>query len=85
MKCECTRTERLHGAAGQEYEHGHLRELAVDLESWQMLLECPETGLLWKKYYPNPQAHGGGAPDYVKIPREIAEEEFDIPAQPSSR
>lgn len=83
MKCKCAQTERLHGAEGQDYEREHLRELSVDVETWQVLLQCPETGLLWKKYYPNPEAHGGGAPEYVKIPREIAQEEFDLSAQPS--
>jgi hypothetical protein len=80
MKCRCIETERLHGAAGQDYESAHLRELVVEVETWQMLLQCPETGTLWKKYYPSSGGHGGGAPDYVKIPCDIAQEEFDLPA-----
>jgi hypothetical protein len=35
--------------------------MAVNVETWQMLLQCPETGILWKKYYPNSGGHGGQA------------------------
>jgi len=76
-RCSCGTSEPLHGAAAQDCEERHLRELCVDLDTWQVLLQCPYTGILWKKYYPNPRAQGGGAPDYLKIPKEIAQEEFD--------
>lgn len=84
MTCRCREIEQLHGAEGQTYEKDHLRRLSIDEENWQVLLECPETGLLWKKYYPQAEAHGGGPPEYVRISLEIAQKEFDFSRGPST-
>lgn len=78
MSCRCSELEHLHGASGHQYEKEHLREMSEHPDTWQVLLQCPETGAYWKKWYPHPEAHGGGAPNYVKIPKEIAAEEFDL-------
>jgi len=77
--CKCKDVQRLHGRQGQDYARAHLEELVVDSENWQVLYRCPETGRYWKEYFPQPEAHGGGPQDFVQIPKEIAEEEFDIP------
>lgn len=85
MTCRCEQLQRLHGAEGQDYERTHLRRLAIDEEHWQILLECPATGLLWKKYYPHAEAHGAGPPEYVRLSQEMAREEFDFsPESPTS-
>lgn len=71
--CKCNELQRLNGAAGQEYARSHLEQVEVDSESWIVLYRCPITGWYWKRHYPHGEAHGGGAPEYVRLSRDQAE------------
>jgi hypothetical protein len=84
MTCRCGELQRLHGREAQDYARSHLQELVVDAESWQVLYRCQETGRYWKEYFPQPEAHGGGPSELVQIPKELAEEEFDLIASEGS-
>jgi hypothetical protein len=80
--CRCEELQHLDGAEAREYARAHLVKIKVDLDKWQILYECPNTGKLWKEYYPYPDSHGGGPPELVQISLQAAQEEFHL-ANPS--
>lgn len=74
--CECESTSHLKGVAGQEYAREHLEQLKVNESAWIVLHRCPNTGRLWKEYFPHSDEHGGGSPEYEQISLSKAKEEF---------
>lgn len=78
MHCQCRSLEGLKGVEAQEYARSHLVELKVDEVNWIVLYRCPETGLYWKEWYPQSEAHGGGPSELVKIGKDDAEREFGL-------
>jgi len=55
------------GRAAQDYAQEHLKKLSVN-EKWQVLYECPETGIHWLEDYPHGELHGGGPPRLRRLP-----------------
>ena len=78
MLCKCQVLECLKGVEAREYARGHLMELKVDDANWIVLYRCPETGLYWKEWYPQSEAHGGGPSELIKIEKGDAEREFGL-------
>lgn len=78
MPCRCMDLERLRGVEAQEYAREHLVELKVDDVNWVILYRCPHSGIYWKEWYPQSEAHGGGPSELVRIRREEAEREFGL-------
>ncbi len=78
MLCSCRTLDRLKGVTAQEYARQHLLELWVDDVNWMILYRCPETGVYWKEWYPQSEAHGGGPSELTQIGRECAEREFGL-------
>jgi hypothetical protein len=62
MKCVCQEIATLRGNEADAYMAEHLRLILFDLENWENLYECPETGIRWLETFPYPAAHGGGPP-----------------------
>jgi hypothetical protein len=85
MICRCERIDRLEGLEGTTYENEHLLEAYVDDVNWQILLECPDTGILWKLSKPASYMHGGGPSLYEKITPEQAHQEFARPIASQAR
>jgi hypothetical protein len=78
MLCRCKGLDSLRGTEAQEYARDHLVELKVDDLNWIVLYRCPGSGLYWKAWYPQSEAHGGGPPELSKIEKERAEREFGL-------
>lgn len=72
-------------ARADEYAYGHLRELVKDGKRWETLYGCPETGRLWKRYYPHPEYHASGWPELVQISPEEAAATFGWAPAPDER
>jgi hypothetical protein len=82
MRCVCAEGVELRppqGIGKQAYARAHLRELAVDAEAWETLWECPDTGLLWREWYPYPEMQAGGPSAFSPISRDEAKRRFRIP------
>ncbi len=80
IECRCREVKHLHGLAAQQYARSHLEELKVDAVSWAVLYRCPVTGFLWKEFFPQSGAHGGGPSELVRIDQAEADEEFGAQA-----
>lgn len=66
-KCVCTTTDELNGRTAEEYAQSHLKKLSVNGELWEILFECPITGIQWIEDFPQSEAHGGGPPRMRKL------------------
>jgi len=64
-KCRCKEVLLVEGADVEPYVE-HLREVRVDVAKWEVFYECPITGALWVKTYPESEAHGGGSPYLIR-------------------
>ena len=62
MKCRCADVDRLEGAEAEYYIRDHLRKVSTDPQTWEVLLECPNTGMRWLERFPKSELHGGGPP-----------------------
>lgn len=78
MKCVCEQSGQLEpGAISKEaYSRSHLRKLAVNVELWERLWECPDTGLLWREWHPHPEMQAGGPSHFSLIERDEARRRF---------
>ena len=74
--CKCLATTTLTGNDGTEYARSHLIQVKVDDVNWRILHKCPTTGKYWKEYFPFPEAHGGGSPEFVQVSLAEASREF---------
>jgi hypothetical protein len=66
-KCFCNDIDELMGNDVQDYCTNHLKQVAVNGESWQITYICPETDIQWLEDYPNSEYHGGGSPRLRKL------------------
>lgn len=64
---------------GESYarEHG-FEKVAVNVDEWTSLYRCPSTRQYWKKFFPNPELHGGGPAKFERIEKDMAEKEFNV-------
>lgn len=86
--CECRELKRVTAGAGlsaHDYARGHLRVLVADVEQWESLYGCPETGRLWKLYFEQPERYGARWPQLVQVPSEEAAREFGWSPTPDER
>jgi hypothetical protein len=67
---------RLEGNEGKNYAQLHLMKIKTDAVHWQTLWKNPQTGELWKEFFPMPEMHGGGPPVFIKITEQEAKSEF---------
>jgi len=67
MNCKCHYVSEFYGNDAIEYAENHLKKIRVDGENWQVLFECPLTGIQWLKDFPDSGFHGGGSPRLRKI------------------
>jgi len=74
--CTCDTTSQLFESEGAAYADDHLVKLAVNDKTWTVLYECPSTGVLWKKCFPQSGEHGGGSPQFVRISKDEAKRAF---------
>ena len=72
--CRCAVAEQIGNP--ESYARAHLRELIVDDVEWQVLFQCPETGILLKMLFPHSGYHGGGPPELMRTSIEEASDEF---------
>ena len=87
-KCECRSLRRITPGAGldaRDYARGHLRVLVADVEQWESLYGCPETGRLWKLYFEQPERYGARWPQLVQVAPEEAAREFRWSPAPDER
>ena len=59
--CRCNELTSIEGAEVEPYTE-HLRKIRVDAETWEVFYDCPITGAMWVKSYPESSLHGGGPP-----------------------
>ena len=76
IQCKCKNIKAFLGGEGENYAKEHLKKLTVNKALGMVLYLCPSTGKYWKKYFPHPQAHGDGPPDFTQISEEEARKEF---------
>lgn len=76
--CKCDIIKILHGESGQNYVNEHMNKIAVNDDTWEILYHCLNSNRYWKKYFPNPEEHGGGLPDFIQITEEEAKKEFNF-------
>ena len=96
VKCRCAEIPCLEGVVARyrtmdagvgaaKYASAHLVELVYNSEKWDTLYGCPETGRLWRDYFPYPSSHGGGPMELVPISPEAAAAEFGWAPPPDKR
>jgi len=76
IKCRCGEINKFLGGEGEDYAREHLKKIAIDETRGIVLYSCPQTGRFWKKFFPHPEAHGDGPPDYIQISEAEAKKEF---------
>lgn len=76
--CKCNMVKEIRGGEGEYYAKDHLVLIKVHDIEWTALYQCPETGRLWKEFFPFPEAHGCGPADFIQITVEEARKEFKI-------
>ena len=87
-RCECRSLRRITSGTGldaHDYARGHLRVLVADVEQWESLYGCPETGRLWKLYFEQPERYGARWPQLVQVSPEEAASEFGWSPAPDER
>jgi len=82
--CKCDLFTQLEGNEGENYARSHLAEIKTDQINWKTLYKCPTTGKYWREYFPFPEAHGGGPPEFVQISAAQALDEFGV-TEPSAK
>ena len=60
MKCKCRDVTELWDEEAKQYADGHLEEVEVRADGWEVLYRCPVTGRKWLEDYPRSEEHGGG-------------------------
>ena len=59
--------EELNGRPAGVYAQNHLKKFSVNGELWEILFECPITGIQWIEDFPQGEAQGGGPPRLRKL------------------
>ena len=67
---------RLSGNEREAFVKQGLMQLKIDALNWRVLWKNPQTGELWKEYFPHSEMHGGGPAEFVKITEKDAKVEF---------
>lgn len=60
MTCRCADVIELWDNEAKVYADGHLKQIELRAEGWEVLYRCPSTGARWVEDYPNSEEHGGG-------------------------
>jgi hypothetical protein len=63
MACKCNELAKLDDIPSkgmQAYASEHLIKVSVDAEAWEIVYQCPETGIKFLRKNIHSELHGGG-------------------------
>ncbi len=68
MTCRCADVIELWDKEAKEYADGHLDQVEVRADGWEVVYRCASTGVRWLEDYPHSEEHGGGPMRLRQLP-----------------